>query len=465
MNSYFLCGIGGSGMLPLALILQSRGHQIAGSDRAHDQGRTPDKFDWLQKNGINLSPQDGSGPTASTTALVVSGAVEETVPDVQKARTLGLPIVTRAQLLSQLNNEALTSICIGGTSGKSTTTGMVGYLLHEFEENPTVMNGGIFRNYSGDNPYCTALTGRPELFVSEVDESDGSIALYRPSVAVVTNISLDHKSLDELKQLFGDFLAKSPAAVINADDAHVRAIASRCRGRVISFGLDFPATRLTAENITLRNFGSESTIVDRVTGDRFKLSLQVPGRHNIANALAALAVILALGLNMDKACLLLGGFTGIKRRFELVGQTTNNITIIDDFGHNPDKIAATLSALKAFPGRLLVMFQPHGFGPLRLMRKELVDSFANYLSGQDMLLMPEPYYAGGTVDRSVSSQHIVADLKARGVNAAVYADRASITAPLIAAAQPGDRLIIMGARDDTLSDYARDLLNRLSIAA
>lgn len=461
----FFCGIGGSGMMPLALILKSRGQAVAGSDRARDQGRTPEKFAHLQRQGIALFPQDGSGLAASVaTALVVSGAVEDSVPDVAAAKLLNLPIITRAQLLARLANEAAVSVAIAGTSGKTTVTGMIGYLLQELGENPTVMNGGIFRNYSGDDPYCTALTGRPELFVTEADESDGSIALYRPWVGVLTNMSLDHKSLAELEALFGGFLAICPNAAVNLDDATLQRLAPRCRGRVIGYGLDNPAARLTAETISLTPTGSSCEIIDRAEDKRYPLQLQVPGRHNISNALAALAALLALDLPLDKAVSLLGGFTGIKRRLEVVG-IKNNITVIDDFAHNPDKIAASLTALRAFPGRLLVLFQPHGFGPLRLMRRELVESFAKALDKGDLLFMPEPYYAGGTVDRSVSSTHIVADLVARGIKAAVYPDRASITAPILAAARAGDRIIIMGARDDTLADYARDLLNRLSIAA
>jgi UDP-N-acetylmuramate--alanine ligase len=458
----FFCGIGGSGMMPLAFILQSRGQAVAGSDRSRDQGRTPGKFTHLQQRGIRLYPQDGSGLAASgASRMIVSGAIEDSVPDVAAAKALGLPIITRPQLLAGLANEAMVSVAVAGTSGKTTVTGLIGYALQELGENPTVMNGGIFRNYSGDDPFCTALTGRPELFVTEADESDGSIALYRPSVGVLTNVSLDHKSMSELERLFGDFISICPTAVLNLDDPVLARLAARGRGLVTGFGLTAPAARLTAEKIELTPTGSRCEIIDRGDDSRLPLTLQIPGRHNILNALAALAAVQALGLALDKAVPVLAGFTGIKRRLEVVG-TQNNVTVIDDFAHNPDKIAASLATLKAFPGRLLVLFQPHGFGPLRLMRRELVESFASQLNKNDQLFMPEPYYAGGTTDRSVSSQHIVADLQARGVNASVYSDRASITTPLLAAARAGDRVIIMGARDDTLSDYARELLSALA---
>lgn len=451
---YFFCGLGGSGMLPLALILKERGHTIRGSDRARDQGRTPEKFAFIDKAGLSLFPQDGSGLRPGT-VLVVSTAVEDTIPDVHRAKELGLEIRTRADVLAETINAASTRITIAGTSGKSTVTGMVGYLLTEHGLAPTVMNGGVFRNYTATNPWCCALAGGADSpFVAEVDESDGSISLYIPSLAVLTNISLDHKPLPELKALFADFLAKAPAAVLNGDDPAVAALAQGYTGRLITFSLCDPSASLYATEIQLRPDGSDCLV------NGVPLSLNVPGRHNVANALAALGVCQHLGLDLARSCNLLAGFAGIRRRLEVVGQA-NGVTVIDDFAHNPDKIAATLSALKAFLGRLHILFQPHGFGPLRLMRQELVNSFVRHLDKEDRILMPEPYYAGGTTDRSVSSRHIVDDLVKRGLSATVYPDRASCTSDLLRDIQSGDRILIMGARDDTLSDYAREVLTLL----
>ena len=185
--SYFFCGIGGSGMLPLAMIVQSRGHRIEGSDRALDQGRTPAKFDWLRAHGVTLHPQDGSGVTHAGQMVVATGAVEDTVPDIGAARRVGAPIVTRPELLSDLFNAAPTSIGVAGTSGKSTITGMIAWILHSVGRAPTVMNGAVMKNFAdADHPFASALIGGPDLFVAEVDESDGSIARYDPTVAVVS---------------------------------------------------------------------------------------------------------------------------------------------------------------------------------------------------------------------------------------------------------------------------------------
>ncbi|MDP3782768.1 MAG: Mur ligase family protein, partial [Sphingopyxis sp.] len=218
-KSYFFCGIGGSGMMPLAMIVAARGASVAGSDRSHDQGRSPEKFAWLESQGIAFYPQDGSGPKSGQ-ILVASAAVEDSVPDVAAANALGLARMTRADLNAALFNAADKAIGVAGTSGKSTVTGMIGWILASAGRKPTVMNGAVMRNFaSDDRPYASALAGDAETYVSEVDESDGSIALYNPDVAVVTNISLDHKSLAELHALFGDFAAKARIAVINADDA------------------------------------------------------------------------------------------------------------------------------------------------------------------------------------------------------------------------------------------------------
>ena len=236
--SYFFCGIGGSGMLPLALIVQARGGRIEGSDRALDQGRTPEKFDWLRAHGVTLHPQDGSGVTRPDQIVVATGAVEDTVPDIGAARRVGAAIKTRPQLLSELFNAAETSVGVAGTSGKSTITGMIAWILHQTGRAPTVMNGAVMKNFAdADHPFASALVGDPALFVAEVDESDGSIARYDPTVAVVSNISLDHKSMEELRDLFGGFVGRARTAVLNLDNPETAALAQTLApGKAITFG-------------------------------------------------------------------------------------------------------------------------------------------------------------------------------------------------------------------------------------
>ncbi|HTP76177.1 MAG TPA: Mur ligase family protein [Rhizomicrobium sp.] len=459
---YFFCGIGGSGMLPLALILRARGARVSGSDRALDQGRLSEKFAFLRANGIALHPQDGSGVPNAEVIVVTSAAVEETIPDVQAARRVGARLMPRAELLAELFNEAPNAIGVAGTSGKSTTTAMIGWILHATGRDPTVMNGAVMKNFATpDAPFASALVGKSDLFVSEVDESDGSIARYSPRVAVLNNISLDHKSMDELRELFRAFVAKSELAVLNLDNEETAALAAkRPPALVLSYSLSDTKADLLAGNVKPLPDGVAFDVSERNAASAVPVRLQVPGRHNVSNALAALAAARAAGVPLAEAAEALSRFAGVRRRLDVI-DTANGVTVIDDFAHNPDKIAATLATLHDFPGRLLVMFQPHGYGPLRLMKDALIDCFAGNLGAKDVLLMPEPVYYGGTTDRSVSSVDIVEGVATRGRDAHVCVDRAECGARLIALAKPGDRIVVMGARDDTLSQFAAGLVEKL----
>jgi UDP-N-acetylmuramate--alanine ligase len=457
---YFFCGIGGSGMLPLALIVLGKGHSVEGSDRSLDQGRTSAKFDFLRRQGIRLHAQDGSGVTSASQIVVASAAVEDTVPDIASAIRLGATRKSRAELLSELFNGSPQSVGVAGTSGKSTVTGMISWILYASGKDPTVMNGAVMKNFqTPDALFSSALVGSGGIFVSEVDESDGSIAHYNPSVAVVNNISLDHKTMDELRDLFAGFTKRAQRVILNADNNETARLAAATQGAT-TYSIEDRAADYLATGIQPGRTGITFTVIERSSGRRADVRLQTPGRHNVSNALAAIAAVVACGVPMDEAAAALADFSGIRRRFDIVG-TSRDITVIDDFGHNPDKIAATLRTLHEFPGRLLVMFQPHGFGPLNKMRREFVQCFADNLHGEDHLLMPEPVYFGGTVDRSVSSRDIVADITAGGRQAEAFADRPACGERLLDLARPGDRILIMGARDDTLSEFAAGLLAAL----
>ena len=460
---WFFCGIGGSGMLPLALILKGQGAQIAGSDRSLDQGRTPEKFAWLESLGFTLFPQDGSGISSSAQTLVASAAVEDTVPEMVRAKALGCPRVSRAQLLATLFNASENGIAIGGTSGKSTVTGMAGWIMLQAGRDPTIMNGAVMKNFvSPDAPFASARVGGGRVFVSEVDESDGSIALYRPRVAVLGNVSLDHKSLEELRDLFGDFLARADVSAINLDDAETAALAPRAKS-LVSFGINATAAMIGAEPGSIIEAATSlaATITDRRDGSAHVLMLKVPGRHNLYNALAAIAGCNAAGVPVAQAVAALATFAGLARRFDIVGTSPSGITVIDDFGHNPDKVSATLATLKAHPGRVIAFFQPHGYGPLRQMGAELAGVFAGKLSPEDVTILCDPVYFGGTVDRSEGSERIVRLIGEGGGTARQISAREDCAAHIVTIAQPGDRIVIMGARDDTLTQFAKDLLARL----
>ena len=462
LGDYFFCGVGGSGMTPLALIIQARGGHIEGSDRALDQGRNAERFDFLRARGVLLHPQDGSGIRRPGQILVTSAAVEESVPDVQAARRIGAVVTTRAQLLAQLFNRAALSVGVAGTSGKSTTVGMIGWILDRAGKSPTIMNGADMKNYiAPGSPLASARVGDSDIFVSEVDESDGSIAHFEPQVAVVNNISIDHKSLEELRALFRGFIAKARIAVLNLHNAETAALAAELKpGRAVTYSLRAASADLLAYAPVESPTGIAFQVKARDSGEAANVVLKVPGLHNAANALAALSVAKAVGVGLSEAVAHLGEFSGIRRRLEIVG-AANGITVIDDFAHNPDKISATLKTLHAFPGRLLLMFQPHGYGPIRLMKDDLVDCFVSGLRGEDVLMMPEPVYFGGTVDRSVGSRDVIGEIERRGTKALAFPDRSACGDALVELARRGDRIVIMGARDESLSEFAHELIKRI----
>lgn len=440
----FFSGIAGSGMMPLALIALGRRFVCAGSDRSFDQGRYLDKKALLESKGITLAAQDGSGLKAGDT-LVISTAVEADTPDVTAAKALGCVIKKRADVLAEFVNAAPQAVAVAGTSGKSTTTGMLAYITQQAGLEPTVMNGAVMKNFDS-----AALVGGTNLFVSECDESDGSISLYRPTIGVVNNIALDHKDMDTLQALFSGFVSACRYNVLNADCARTKALATETS---LLHGIENSAAQLNAQNIRHTAMGSVCTL--NFKNQTAELRLNVPGKHNVSNALAAIAAATLLGVDFAEAVAFMAGFTGMKRRLEVVG-TARNITVIDDFAHNPDKIAASLNTLHLFEGRLLVLFQMHGFGAIKLLKDELVTVFKTKLNAHDKLYLPEALYFGGTVAKDVTMHHI-----AQALGAPYFENRDAALPQLLQDAQAGDRIVIMGARDDGLTLFAQNLVHKL----
>ncbi|SFP13503.1 glutamate ligase domain-containing protein [Qipengyuania nanhaisediminis] len=461
---FFFVGIGGSGMLPLAQILKGRGCKVAGSDRSFDQGRTPEKFAALEKQGFELHPQDGSGIVSSDQIVVASAAIEDSVPEIKQANDLDCLRLTRAELNSILFNTSGAGLAVAGTSGKSTVTGMLGWILEATGRAPTVMNGAVMKNFvSPERPFASSVVGSQSLYVSEVDESDGSIALYKPAVGILLNVSLDHKSMEELRQLFGDYLSRSRISVLNADDPEALALLPHAK-EVITFGIDQEKAQIGIEpgSIAEGPVRQAAMVVDRHDGSQHALRLNMPGRHNLSNALAAIAGAAAAGVPVAESVQALAGFDGLARRFDIVGTTHAAITVIDDFGHNPEKCAATLKTLKSHDGRVLAFFQPHGYGPLRQMGAELAETFIDVMGADDRVIFSDPVYFGGTVDRSEGSERIVKLIAEGGARAEHVPSRKDVEDRLVSLARPGDRIVIMGARDDTLSEFALRIFQRLS---
>lgn len=455
MKKVSFCGISGSGMSALAQVLNFRGYEVCGSDRSFDQGKDAQQRQALENVGIKIFKQDGSAVEKDTECLYVSTAVEDSIPDVKRAKELGVNIRKRSDLLADIFNSAKYGVAVGGTSGKTTVTAMLGFVLDKLNLKPLMVNGGLLKNYANrDGIPNVILNDNSEVCVVEADESDGSIEKYTPYIAVVNNITIDHKPIDELQDLFSNFVSKAvKGAVINLDCQNSEVLLNK-NANVITFSIENPSANIYISEISPLNNGIEYVLNNK------KHTLKLTGRFNVANAACVLSVCQMLGIDTDVAAGILEGFLGTKRRLDIIG-TKNNIAVIDDFAHNPDKVAGSMSALRDYDGRLLLMFQPHGFSPMRMMGRQIMESFAKFMNKEDMLFIPEIFYAGGSVTRDISSADLVEYAKTLGINAEFYQTREEIKHRLIHIAKSGDRIVIMGARDNSLPDFCADILKGL----
>jgi len=450
-----LVGVGGSGMSSLAVVMAGRGMSVSGSDRDHDRGLNAELFRSLQDAGVQLTPQDGATVRAGEIdVVVVSGAVESEVSDVVAAREVGIAVLRRAEVLVQLLRTGR-HIAVAGTSGKSTVTAMTAWILRHAGASPTFLGGAPLAAGStpepGHAPGPGAWMGTSDLTVAEADESDGTLVLYAPDVGVVTNLSEDHGSLDELKEQFTAFAAAVKVClVMHADPARRAGWDPPGGTRRRTFGMGSDA-HLRAEDLQRTADGSRFRI-----GHSW-VRLRVPGRFNVENALAAVSVARAMDVPLAEACHALGDFPGVSRRMERVGQA-GDVVVIDDFAHNPDKVTSALQALKEGGRRLRVAFQLHGYGPARMHRRGLVAAFAGGLEAEDRLYVLPIYYAGGTVIRDVSADDYVADLQAAGVDARSAEASDALPGRLAAACTAGDTVVVMGARNPGLPVLARQVV-------
>jgi len=439
MNAFFV-GIGGMGMSGLAKILHTAGNKVAGSDRTLDG----DYCRRLRELGVTIYSQDGTGPRrfleetglqASDVVIVKSTAVEDQVPDIVTARELGIHEIMRSDLLADMFNSTR-GIAVGGTAGKTTTTGLIAWVLKFAGLDPSCAVGGIMSGLE-----TNAFRGSGENFVIEADESDGSIVKYRPYISLVTNLSRDHKPLDELKELFGQFLAHTDTAgacIICGDDPHLPEVAGRAGGLLIRYGLG-AGNDLRAEQINVGT-GHVTFTVDGTLFDT-----QLPGNHNVLNVLATIAVARYLGVPDQKTADALRAFPGMKRRFEHIG-TARGVTIIDDFAHNPAEIAAAIRTARHASNRRFIVYQPHGFGPTRFTRDDLIRVFTD-LNKDEYLYLDDIFYGGGTVEKDISSKDIIDEVRQSFPNAFYHGNRETIVRDIVREARDGDMVLVMGARD------------------
>ena len=451
LRRFHYAGLAGSGMSALAQIQVMKGGHASGSDRAFDQGERAELRAELQRLGIVVLPQDGSGLGPDCAALVVSTAVEQQVADVVAAKRAGIPIVHRSELLAHFVATHRT-VAVSGTSGKSTVTAMVFEILGASGRNPSVITGGELPLLQAEGLPGNAWAGRSDLLVVEADESDGSLVRYAPAVGVILNLQRDHKEMAEVAAMFAVLRARAREALVVGDAENLDALA----GGALRFGLTARAD-IRGEDVELTAAGSRFRV------DDVSFTLRVPGLHNVLNALAAIATCRTLGVPLAEMGLPLARFHGVGRRFQTVG-SARGIIVIDDFAHNADKIAAALKTARLGGGRVLAIYQPHGYGPTRFLRQDFVTTFAHELGSDDRLWMLEVFYAGGTASRDFSAADIVAEIAGRGCQAEFAPSRAWLITRIAKEAREGDLVLVMGARDPSLTDLARAILKEIADA-
>ena len=448
MKIHFI-GIGGVGMSALAQLHAMGKDEVTGSDRLISKGYTDMAlWDYLKKLGVKLFPQDGSGIDEKTELVILSSAIEEDNPELQKARALHIPTMHRSELLAK-HVATHRTIAVSGTSGKSTTTAMVYDILAFAGLQPSVITGAAILSLQKEQGvFGNVYKGTSDLLVIEADESDGSIVKYQPYLGLCLNLQKDHKEIEVLQGYFKEFVSHCKTAIINAEETNLQAVAPNAK----TFGLSYGDIHPT--EIKVDGFGSDFSI----QGQPFRL--QVPGLHNVANATAAVAAALELGVDLETCAKALHKFQGIARRFASIG-SYDKIEVVDDFAHNPHKLAATIAAAHLRGKRVLAFYQPHAFTSIKLLTNEFVESFARSIGPNDHLWLTEVYYPGGTIPQGVSCRSVYEGLKARGVNVSYDGCREHLLAEMAAAAQPGDIMLVLGARDPTLTDFARKLLAAL----
>lgn len=454
---FHFSGVGGSGMAPLAALTTALGANVTGSDRNLDRRLALHVFDSLRRAGVRLVPQDGSGVDEGLTALVHSTAVESTNPDFARAQAMGIPRVRRGSFLASIVGSKR-AIAVAGTSGKSSVTAMIAHVLVSTGLDPWFLGGGAAVNLPGAGSPGGLRVGGSDWFVVETDESDGSVAECAAAVAVLTNLSRDHKEIDETARNFEAMLEKTrERAVLNVGDRvleRVRVPAGLPSLRVAVEGAAVWAPPdLVAESVRL----APDSVTFRVGGAPVRVPF--PGAMTVENAILAIAAAVTAGVPLGNAASSLATFGGVRRRLERIG-AASGVDVFDDFAHNPVKIAAALAALRP-AGRLWVYYQPHGYGPTRFFAEQLVETFARGLRDGDRLLLAPIYDAGGTADRSIRSEDLAAPMRARGVSVDIAPTRDDAVRLVSEGARAGDRVVVMGARDDTLPTFARSLFAAL----
>lgn len=447
----FFIGVAGTGMSALAQYLRGVGKEVNGSDRYFKPGEFNDTRQKLEAAGIGCYEQDGSGIHPTTQLVVVSTAVEETVLEVQKARQLNIPIIKRSELLALIAKSKKT-IAVGGTSGKSTTSAMLFDILEYAGLQPSIISGAGLVSIIREGKIGNAKCGAGDWLVIEADESDGSIVQYHAEIGLLLNVDKDHKEIDELMQVFGTFKQNSQRFIVNRSHPLAAGLSQ-------DLNRDFCHHEHCAAGYVARDF-KQSGLTIQFTINHVPFNMQVVGRHNMENALAAATVAAAVGVDLSVAAAALQQYEGIYRRHQVIGQK-NGTWLIDDYAHNPAKCAASIEACQPIANKVIAWFQPHGYGPTRFLRKDFVEEIARVLRPQDEIWMSEIFYAGGTATKDISANDLIQDLQQLGKQAFFVEDRNQLAAAIRPHLSEDSVLLLMGARDPSLETFAATVWNQL----
>lgn len=454
-RNIFFIGVAGAGMSALAQYLSGSGKQVSGSDRYFVPGVENDTKDKLEAAGIRCFEQNGSGITDQTDLVVVSTAVESTVPEVQIAMQKSIPILKRSELLAIIA-ESRKTVAIGGTSGKSTTTAMLFHILSVAGKDPSIISGAGLTSLIRQGLIGNAHVGKGDWLLIEADESDGSIVQYHPEIGVLLNIDKDHQEMDELIHIFSQF----------RDHCKDRFIVNRTHPLAANLSVhaeyDFSADMESEAGYKAGGFEQNGDEIRfEVNGQAFLL--HTVGRHNMENALAAAAVADQLGVPLEISSKALSGYEGIYRRHQVLGNA-HGLIVIDDYAHNPVKCASSILACQPLAPKLVAWFQPHGYGPTRFLKDDFIHEFAKALRPQDEIWMSEIYYAGGTATKDISSADLVKGIRDQGKQAFFVADRNEWIQAVKPHLQPPCVLLLMGARDPGLESFGQEVWKTLSDA-
>lgn len=450
-ENVFFIGVAGVGMSAIAQYLAGVNKKVSGSDRYFKEGEFNDIKEKLEDAGISCFLQNGDGITSETDLVVVSTAIEDSVYEVQKAKELNIQIIKRSALLALIAKSKRT-IAIGGTSGKSTTSAMLFNILEYAGLQPSIISGAGLVSIMKENKIGNAKVGNGEWLVIEADESDGSIVQYHPEIGLLLNVDKDHQEIDELMTIFDIFKNNSKKFIVNQSNRLAKQLSQNITQ---DFAVDENSEAgYIAYDFKQDGFNIKYTILNK------PFSINTIGKHNMENALAAIAVANQIGVNLETCAAALKNYEGIYRRTQVLGNK-HGIWVIDDYAHNPVKCAAAIKACQPVADKVVAWFQPHGYGPTRFLKADFVNEISAALRAQDEIWMSEIYYAGGTAVKDISANDLISDIKALGKQAFFVEDRSRFLETVRPHLSENSVLLLMGARDPGLEAFSKSVFEAL----